>query len=774
MIRVSLKAIIRRVLREKAHTAIHLIGLTLGMISCILIYFWIANQQEYDKAQRSGDHVYRIEVPGWVNMPSIIANLAGELPEVKQTARLHTFAKPIVRADNYLGKINDFVYADASALKVFKFEFLQGDPESALVAPFNIILTESTSKLIFGSQDPLNKQLLLDNTHSFRVTGVIRDVDHFHVSTNAIASITSLSKISGYKNFLNSNNEWNYTTYAILKEGTNIDRVESKLSNHIHQRLPEFEDEIILRHYDEIYYATDTQHEGNIKHGNYQLIILFAAIAISILLLSFVNFINLSTARISVRSKSISISKVMGASRLLLVGQFFMETAIYIASSIVLALVLVWMIGSNFSSLFGEQLVINYFQYDVMIGIGGLLIFGTLIAGIYPALSLSSFNELNVKSALNWFTGKTSVRRALVIFQVSTSMILVAFSVLIIRQINYVRTAELGINIDQIINVQLPKENLEQDKKLFREALLNNPDIKGISYSGAVPGTITNTNEWTVNEVKKSMKVFQTDPDFLGLMDLQILQGRDLSWNLETDKFHKYVINETALKYLELEFEPGLKITRGAGDGEIIGVVKDFHFNSLHHKIEPLAIQWNPRWNNIANVKINGKNTTSVLEHISATCGELFPEYPYDYSFLDSTFEALYTREQKIANLIAWFSIIALVIAGLGIYGLIQFITEQKIKEIGIRKVLGASVGSLLKLFTINISKWLIIGFVIAMPIAYMVMNDWLQNFAYKVQISGWMFLFAGVLVSLIALVTVSAQVLKSVRINPVETLKQE
>ncbi|MFC2118428.1 ABC transporter permease [Bacteroidota bacterium] len=774
MLKNYFKVAIRIISRYKLFSLLNILGLAIGMAVSLLILLWVNNQNNYDKSQENRNNIYRMEAPGWVDMPTSFTPPLSDLPEIIQIVRFNHWEFPTIKYENFLGDIENFVFADDGVFDVFNFDFIEGDPNTALEAPFSLVLTESTAVQIFGNDEPVGKTVLYNNNFSFTVTGLIKDVEDLHININALASFSLLPKISGRPNFLNEAN-WNFLMYLHLEDNVNTIELTKKINKALLEKAGYKDNDIILRSFNEIYFEKNLGHEKGVKHGNKQLVIIFIIIAIFILLIACINFLNLTTAGSANRAKEVSGRKVVGAQKKTLIMQFMGETLLIVFIAHILAMFLIEALLPLFNNLTGENIDINYSDPKLLLWIISTIIITSLFAGLYPAFYLSSFNPLEVLKGKNARGGKSIyLRRILIVIQFSISILLLIGSITIVKQLNYMKEADLGFNQDQIIIVPLKGELRTEKKQVFKEELLKNPDILNITFSGQIPGAITSTNTWNVNGEKRPMVIVNSDPDYVDVMELELIQGRNLSYDITSDFAVKYIINEEAVKFLEFDDPIGKIVTANFGTSEIIGVFKDFHFNSLHSKIGPLAIVWFPRWANNANIRISGNNISQTRNYIQNIWNDMCPDLPFTSDFLDESFAQQYEKEMKLADSVKYFAFLAIVLACLGLFGLSAYIAAQKTKEIGIRKVLGASVGSIVILLSKEFLKWVLISNIIAWPLSYFLLRKWIQNYAYYTDISWWIFIVAALSAIIISIITVGFQAIKASNTRPAESLRFE
>jgi ABC-type antimicrobial peptide transport system permease subunit len=658
---------------------------------------------------------------------------------------------------------------------VFTLPFLKGDPRTALAAPLSLVLTQSEAQRIFGDEDPLGKTVRYENRFDFNVTGVMQDVEDLHVKMKYLAPFESLPQITGRPDFLSELN-WNHLTYLLLNENTDIPSLEHKLN----QALAEVDASIkterfFVRPFTEIYFASGLKHEKGALHGNFQMLILFSAVALFILLIACINFINLSTARSTLRAKEIGIRKVVGADQRNLFRQFMGETLLVAFIAQIFALAIVVLALPTFSRLAGKQVMFSITDSRLIGGLVLVFLFTGFTSGLFPSLVLSAFSPIAALRGRNLKSHKASpLRKILIVFQFAVSIFLIIGTVTVYRQLHYMKTKDLGFDQKQVINVHLKGDLLRRKKSLFKELLLQNPDISRVCFSGQEPGVITNTNTWRVQGQGKPMRIINTDPEYIDFMGLELIEGRNLSWDRRTDVARAYVINQEAARLLGFESPVGQTVRANFGESRIIGIIKDYHYNSLQNKIGPLGICWYERWADIAHIKISGRRIAQTISFIESLWTDVCPDFPFNYSFLDQDFARHYYQEDRLGNILKYFVALAVFLSCLGLFGLSAFLAEQKTKEIGIRKILGSSSLGIMALFSKDFSRWVLLANVFAWPVAYLVSHTWLQSFPYRIGVSVWTLVLSAAVALFISLLTVSYQSFKAATATPLEALRYE
>jgi putative ABC transport system permease protein len=778
--------------RNKVISFINIAGLALGMACAFLIFLWVDGQLSVDRAQPNADRIYRLEEGDWADLQTRYRKVFGTFPEIEKYVQFSSWEKPVLRVGDRLFDSRDLVFADDAVFDVFKFRFLRGSPDSAFSDPYSLVLSRSEAARLFGSEDPMGKTILLDNAFSFTVTGVVADPDDFHIEWKALGPFKALPALKGRPNFLDLTND-NFPTYLLLRPHTNIPEFGGKLAAAINAvRGTDGPKEFSLRPFRDIYFARGAVvRESGVKHGNMTLVILFSAVAVLILLIACVNFINLVTARSSSRAKEISVRKAAGAVRKNLFVQFLGETSLIVFAALLLALVLVAVFLPAFARLTGETLDIDWAGGKWLGGVLAVFLFTALVSGLGPALHLSSLNPVVLMSGRGTrASGRISFRTVLTVFQFAVATFLIISALVVLGQFDYMVSKGLGYDQEQILLVPLKgelRESLQvlrarlqkgklfgETKSVFKQRLLQSPEIRGVTFMTQSPGTLTNSNTWMVRGEKKPMSIMQTDPDFVNVLGLEIVAGRNLSWDTRSDLGLSYIVNEAAVPYLGLDPSSGETFQANFGQSRIVGVVKDFHFQTLHQKIGPMAIVWFDGWTDTAAIKISGTNISGAIAHIRDAWGEVNPNAPFSYAFLDEAVGRLYAAEARLGRILEAFVWLAVLLSCLGLFGLSAYVAVQKTKEIGVRKVLGARTSEIVVLLSKDFSRWVLLANLFAWPAAYAVSVKWLQGFAYRIRLGPGPFLWASVSALLVALLTMSFHTVKAAIANPADALRHE
>jgi putative ABC transport system permease protein len=807
MIKNYLHVAFRNLRKYKAFSFINIIGLAVGIACCISIFLYVQDELSYDKFNNKSKQVYRITANILFNnvdtkmahTPSPMGSVLGQdFPEVVSFTRIRNFGFPVLRYKDKAFSEEKFYSVDSTFFNVFTVRFLEGNPQTALTQPNTVVITSSMAKKYFGTENPMGKFINADHLRDYVVTGVIRDFPHnSHFQFDFLGSLTTYR--DSRSPFWLSNN---YFTYILLKTGTDPIRFQKKINDNVEKYVSqqlkstagftyqEFKSrgnkwEYILQPLTSIHLYSHLEHELE-ANSNISYIYIFSIIALSILLIAIINFMNLSTARSERRAKEVGIRKALGSNKGQLVKQFIIESILMSFISISIAVMLVEIILPFFNNLSGKGMKLNLL--DNIYAIPLLVIFAIVVgilAGSYPAFYLSSFQPVQIiKMNSQKRNSKSFLRSGLVIFQFAVSIILFIGTFIIYHQLGYIQNKDLGFNKDQVVVIK-KTDDIGAQLAAFKQALLNNPNIISVSNSDIVPGNTGGDTvyrlEGTSTQDSKDINELFCDYGFVNTYQMKLRAGRFFSKEHPSDT-NAVVINQAAVKEYGIVNPIGKHLIRiGQTEAErqsfnIIGVIDDFNYESLHQAIRPLVMHLfnSGGFGRFVSVRIAPADYKGTIEFIDGTWKIFADNEAFEYNFFDQDWAKLYVDEQVTSKVASIFSILAIFIACLGLLGLAAFITEQRTKEIGIRKVLGASVPEIIILLSKEFTKWVIIANLLAWPLAYYLMNNWLKEFAYRINITLWIFISSGVLALVIALLTVSTNAIKAATANPVKSLKYE
>lgn len=801
MFKNYLKVALRNFQRHKGYSIINVAGLAVGIGCCILIMLYVQDELSYDRYHEHADRIYRVttvekndgQVRHLANAYGPLAPaLLTDFPEIRDVVRFFPYPVGVQSGPEKQFQEDRFFLTDSTVFEMFSFTFKQGNSKTALQAPYSLVLTEATAQKYFGSEDAIGKVLRVEGQFDFHVTAVVENPPaNSHFTFDFLAPYQHVREMIGF------NPHWYWPlvyTYILLPDHVSPMDLESRFQQFIAKHMGEHavaERSFNLQALTDIHLNPELENEIA-PTGSMAYVYIFSAIAFFILLIACINFMNLATARSANRAREVGLRKVVGAQRNQLVKQFLGESLFYAFLATLLALVLVEMFLPTFNQLVGKQIDINYFKNrQISLGLVALTILVGMISGSYPALFMSSFRPLKVlQSKIFLATGAKGAlrfRSALVVLQFTISIALIITTMVVNKQMQYVQNKQLGFNKEHVVIIPIRDEEVQNNFEAIKNALTAQAEVLNATVLSNFPWQ-TGFYDFGVHaegmreDATVSIPVLLVDHDFIRTFEMEIIAGRDFAKEFTADKGKAFILNETAVKKLGwnsvLEKKFAVQHVASGEDvaGKVIGVVKDFHFRSLHHKIEPLAIFIAPveyYIDNIA-VRIQDHDIHRALTSLEQTWRKFVPNRPFRYFFLDEDFDALYRKEQKLSGIFKSFAGLAIFIACLGLFGLASFAAEQRRKEIGIRKTLGATVSNITVLLSREFAKLTILANIIAWPLAFFVMKDWLQDFAYRMDLNLLLFVVSGLIALTIALLTVSYQAIKAALANPVESLRYE
>ncbi|AYA35976.1 FtsX-like permease family protein [Hymenobacter oligotrophus] len=799
----------RNLVRHKSFSLINISGLALGITACLLIGLFVHDELQFDKNVPDGERIYRVytqqtktDAPETFApvAPMFATTLKQEFPEVEQTMRiLMQNSVNLLEVGDKKIYVGDDLMVDSTFFDVFQLPFKYGSAAKALSAPTSIVLTEEVARNFFGDENPIGKEIKVDKS-TFNVTGVLENsLDKFHLKVNFIIPLAAAElpaermKKWGWQQFF---------TYVKLRPGADAKQTQAKLRAYLNDKvqptLPPDEkltNVPVLQPLHQIHlYSSNFKYDSSVK-GNITYVKALSLIAVFILLIAGFNFVNLATAKSMQRAKEVGVRKTIGASQQQLMLQFLSETVLLTLVSVVLAAVFTSLLLPALNAFTGKTMEFDLLANPALLGVLVLLtVVVGLVAGFYPALVLSSFKPVKVlKSAVvtDGIFGRVQwLRHGLIVVQFALSVFLIICALVVFRQVSYLHNKELGFNREQIMFFPMRGQNMNQQHEAFKNELKQVPGVVSASIGYGFPGDQVAGDGIIVpaNGERKDHPVTQlmVDYDYLKTLGLQLVAGRDFSKELTTDKDQAFIINETAVKELgfgtpqqalgkRLEWEvwndrnpDSLKV------GKVIGVVKDFHYKSLYDKLEPAVLQIFPGAYWKVAVKIKSDNLGSSVDGVKQVWAKFSPESPIEYKFLDDNFEEMYRAEDKLNTLLWVFTGIAIFVGCLGLFGLATYAAERRKKEIGIRKVLGADVSTIVGLLSKEFLKLVLVAAIIAFPVAWYVMHKWLQDFAYRIDMPLWAFVVAAVAAGTVAFLTVSYQAVRAATANPINNLRAE
>jgi putative ABC transport system permease protein len=794
MLKNYLKITLRNIAKQKSYSFINIAGLAMGMALFILIARYIQLEFSFDKFNKNYDRIYRVEynLDGKgrfiaFSHPPVGEALARDFAEIEQYTRFLNMDNDKLLSYQDKKFSEDYGWwAENSFFELFSYKLLKGETKSALVEPNSIVLSEELAEKLFPNEEPLGKIIRYDNTIDCKVTGIIENCPtNSHINYDFLISYQSYKTIAGNDYFESWNNIANFT-YVLLAENVNLEELDKKLHDVLKKYWRDDVDvPLYVKPLSQFHFHSNVLGEIG-QRGDMSKIYIFSAIGLFILLIACINFMNLSTARSAKRSREVGMRKVVGANKFSLVKQFLSESVLFAFLALMLAAVLAEIFLPIFNKIIGRTLSLSFFDnWLISLGLIGIALIVGLISGSYPAFYLSSFQPVAIlNSPSSGQSSNAAIRKFLVVFQFVISIILIIGTLVIYRQMYYMRNTDLGYDHEQIIHTQLLRMDSETISKYhtLKNELLNNVNILNASISRDIPSFSSSSTvilgwEGSNEDDRAYVNINRIDHNFLDTYGIQLIEGRNFSPSESSDSIIHCIINETAVKQFGWDNAIGKRL---GGNNYVIGVVKDFHYTSLRFQINPLVLfppnEPNParRTRDILSIKIAPYKIDETLSFIKNKFEAIFPNDIFEYRFFDEDFDWMYRQEIRVAKTIGYFSIIAIFIACLGLFGLASFMAEQRTKEIGIRRTLGATIPGITLLLSKEFTKWIIIANIIALPVGYFIMNSWLQKFAYRTSIGFLIFIVTGILALLIALLTVSYQSIKVAVANPVESLRYE
>jgi len=795
-----LKTAYRNITKQKLFSLITVAGLAVGISCCFLIMLYVRQELSYDTFYPHTDKIYRIghtvirptrtDISAATPVPLAPA-LEAEFPEIEHITRIYFDSQVLFEFEGKQIYEDRVIYGDPAFFDVFPFPLIKGDPSHLLDSPQSMVITASVAEKYFGDEDPLGKTFQVDKQNSFLVTGVMEDVpinSHFHF--DFVISFLAKNK----KNFDPWFDLWTgFTTlytYAVLPENLEVEqfqaRIEDIITRHAGKR-PDVERKVFLQPLKSIYLHSHLEDEIEANNFVSNLFIL-STIAFLILIVACINYMNLATAQSARRAREVGMRKVLGAQRFQLIRQFLGESMLLTLMAISISLATVELLLPPFSSLVGKTVDFDY-RHNVLFLSGFLLlaVFVGIVSSLYPAVFLSRHQPIKTlkgyKEALKTSIGQVFLKRSLVVAQFVVSILLIVCTLIINRQLTFMRTAHLGFDKEQMVTVPIQSRSGQKKYEAIKNDLLTIPGVLGASACIGAPisGNVLVTYglpEGLTREQAFHVHHHFVDMDYIDNFGIEIIAGRNFSRAFSTDAKEAFIVNEATIRksgFVSLEKAIGKSFRSGMGiQGKIIGVMKDFHISSFHKEIEPMILSFDPEYFWEMNIKVKSDNMAKTLASVKETFKHFNPGFPFTYSFLDEDIDALYQGEEQTGRIIRTFSIVAILIACLGLFGLAAFAAEKRTKEIGIRKVMGATSPHIMFLLSAEFTKWVLLANILAWPIAYYAMNKWLQGFAYRTRISLWVFILGAVISFAVALITVSYQALKSALSDPVDSLRYE
>ncbi|MBX2922482.1 MAG: ABC transporter permease [Chitinophagaceae bacterium] len=792
MFKNYLKIAFRNIARHKAFAFINIAGLSIGMACSIFILLWVQHELSYDRFHKNANDIYRITVDfngfkAAVNPAAMPPELKMKIPAVKDFVRFsytttHVFEMGLKKFEE-----KRTFNVDSNVLNFFSFRLLKGNAATALNRPDAVLLTEDMAKKYFGNEDPLGKILRMDNKDNVTVTGVLENIPaNSHLQFDFLMPMSAIAQTNGDL----KNNRWdnfNFYNYIRLDKGLNVAGTGlANVEGQLDKIYKEHVDEKVLKNVSfHLQPLTDIHLHSKLQadmegQGNIQYVNIFFVVAVFILVVACINFMNLATARSARRAKEVGLRKVVGAGRSQLIGQFLGESMLISFLALVIAVGLVWLLLPAFNHLAGKTLSINILDGKVVTGLISIALLTGLFSGSYPALFLSGFKPVKVlKGNVKTMGGNRIFRNGLVVLQFVVSIVLLAGTAVVYNQLHFIKSMNIGFDKSNLLYMPMAGDMWSKQDAL-RAALKQNPLTSDFAVSGDLP---VNLNSGTVDvdwegKDPNNQVIFpnlDVNEDFFDVYQLKLAAGRAFSRDFKGDS-RNYVVNEKALQVMGIKKPSdaiGKPLALWGSRGTIVGVAKDFNFKPIQQAVEPLIIRLN-RWGGIVTIRTQPGATEATINALEKISKDLNPAYPFSYGFVDQDLANSYKGEQQMGSLFNVFAILAIFISCMGLYGLSAFMSEQRTKEIGVRKVLGSSVFGIVYMLSTGFTKLILIAVLIAVPLAWIAINQWLQGFAYHVELSGWVFLAASLGALAIAWITISYESIKAAMANPVRALRTE
>jgi putative ABC transport system permease protein len=803
-----LKIAYRSLLKYKFISFINVSGLAIGFTCCLLIVGYILNEISYDRSNPRAKDIYRVSRTfhsdkGVISLqlasvaPPFGPLLVNDYPDIQKMTRVLSFGSSAMKYGDKNFNERQVFAADENFFDFFNVKVIRGDSKTALNEPGSIMLCEEVAEKYFGKQDPVNQVIRLYNQFNLKVTGVYKEFplnSHFHPRVLVSFSTLKSPEVYGEEQLRTNWGNNSFKTYIMLPENYPAESLEKKFPAFLDKHMagqygggkPSLFTTINLQKLTDIHLYSHKDDEAE-PNGDIKRVYIFSAIALFILLIACINYMNLATARSVLRAREIGIRKVTGATKSELITQFLTESTLITLIALAIAFILTAICFPLMNKLSGLELSLNsLLKWNILIPILIIPLLVGLLSGLYPAFFMSSFQPIKtLKGFLKVGSGNVSFRQVLVVLQFSISIILIISTAIVFQQLHYMQQTNLGYQREHIVTIDY-NNAINENYESFRQQLLQHPGIEAVGRSSRVPtGRLLDSQGAgmvkgdSTTPSDADLKNVMADDQFIPAYKIKMVAGRNFSKEFGTDT-SAYILNETAAKNLGYQNPAdlvGKTMSYGGDVGPVIGIMGDFHFESMHQRIVPLVLFTDRSTGNSfgdISIRISGKNIAGAISHIESSHKKFLPEIPFQYSFLDERFQRLYESELKQGSIFAVFSGIAIFIACLGLFGLSAFAITQRMKEIGVRKVLGASVSSIVQLLSRDFLKLVVVAAIIAFPVAWYAMYSWLQDFAYRVSIAWWIFLMAGIIAAVIAILTISMQAIKAALSNPVKSLRSE
>ncbi len=789
MIKNLLKTAVRHIRKHFGYSLLNILGLTLGISSALFLIIYVSDELSYDRYHENADRIYRVSSKITETDDQFTWNVAQipmgpqvvqDYPEVQSFVRFINMPRALYKFEDKEYIEEDFQYADSTLFDIFTYKVLKGEVRSAVTDPGKIVLTETVAARYFGDSDPIGKTLTSGNT-TFAVTGVIEDVpSNSHFRFDAVAARNNLPKQLGtWGNF-------GVFTYLLLPENLDVEAFETKIQGMYDAHMKTiFEPlkiriEYILEPITKIHLYSTNAGEPE-PTGSITYVIIFGIVALFLILIAAMNYMNLATARSSNRAREVGLRKVVGSRRGLLVAQFLSESVVLTIISLIISIILLVILLPKFNLLAGKSFDLSIlYSPVVIISVIGVILVAGIFGGSYPAFFLSRFSPVTVlKGEITQGSAGSLFRKILVVIQFTISIAMIVCTLVVFRQLKYLKNKDQGFNQENVLTLQLNR-GMVNKYPVLKLALLENDDIKYVTSTntpvGEGSGKVIFNMETDQGMSQRGINFAVVDHDFVDALGINIISGRDFQQDMPSDTLTSVVVNETLANRMGWSDAIGKKVTLGDGaqiNARVIGVMKDYHQTGMYNEIESLMLVWRER-NNIIYVKLSGNNTEQSISFIENKWKEVFPDQPFTYTFLSERFNRQFEADEKRGFIFTLFTILAIIIACLGLFGLASYMVEQRTKEIGIRKVFGASEGVIVRLISKEFLILITISIVIALPVAYYIMGRWLENYVYRTRIGVLLLLLAALLTVILTFVTISYKAYQAAILNPATSIKTE
>jgi len=792
MFKNLIKTALRNIFKDFGYSSLNILGLTLGITSALFLIIYIADELSYDKYHENAERIYRISSHITESDDEFTWNIAQipfapqvveDYPEVEHAVRFIDGGRNLYTYEDKEFYEEEFYFADSNVFDVFTYEFIQGNPANALYEPNNIVLTETIANKYFGNKDPMGESLT-QGDQTYKVTAVIKDVPfNSHFRFDALMSRRSLPQQFGHWG------NFGVFTYLLLPKDMDYKQFESKLSGMYDKYMAQIFErlgisvEYILEPITDIHLKSTNPNEPE-PTGSIAYVYIFGIVALFLILIAAMNYMNLATARSTKRAREVGLRKVVGSNRRSLIFQFLTESTVLTFIAVILSIILLILLLPHFNQLAGKSFTIDVIYSPVsLISLLGVIIVVGIFGGSYPAFYLSRFNPVRVlKGQVTKGSAGSLFRKVLVIIQFTISAAMIVCTLIVFKQLNYLKTKDLGYDMDNVISLELSTPEMLRKYPVFKQALLENPGISNVgsttSRVGEGTAKILLNVETNDGMQQRGINLASVDHDFVETLGITMLKGRDFQENMPSDTLLGVIVNETMAKRLNWDNPIGKRVELQQQDGnyalkaKVVGVMKDFHQTGLYNEIETLLMFY--RVNNpYIYAKING-DVQNTIQYIEKRWNEVFPNTPFEYSFLETRFNDQFGADEKRGFIFTLFTVLAILIACLGLFGLASYTVEQRTKEIGIRKVVGASEGTIVKLISKEFLVLVAVSILIAFPLSFYFMRDWLQQFVYRTNLGLFVFLMAGLITITITFITISFQAWRAANTNPAKSLRVE